>query len=119
MISKTIKIPIYGGSLTMILCDALKEVDEKYNFNDDLSNYKAVVFTNKDFPNVIKVAFEKGLNNAGIIARESVYIVNIIFHRVGIKLDTKNDEAQAYLTQWVFDECYKFIDKNKGFWDQM
>lgn len=116
MKSETIKIPIYGGRLTMILCDSLQEVNNKYHFNDDVSYYRAVVFTNKALPDLQHVVFEK-VNNPSVITHEAVHIVNHIFNRVGIKLDSYNDEAQAYLTQWAFDECYKFLHKNKGFWD--
>ena len=37
----------------------------------------------------------------GYVAHEAVHAVNYLLLRKGIQLDRKNDEPQAYLTEWV------------------
>lgn len=40
---------------------------------------------------------------------ECVHIVNMIFNARGLKLDSNNDEFQAYLTGWLFKHLYDKI----------
>lgn len=52
-----------------------------------------------------------------IWAHEAVHGVNKIFKAVGQKLDLNNDEAQAYLTQYLYeriDRCFKDKLKEDG-----
>lgn len=43
----------------------------------------------------------------GLIAHEVVHLVNMIMADRGFKPDFNNDEAQAYLTEWVTEQIYK------------
>jgi hypothetical protein len=54
------------------------------------------------------VSFES--NNNSLIAHEIVHLVNYIFLDTGVKLDLINDEAQAYLTGWLFEEIENFLN---------
>ena len=40
------------------------------------------------------------------IAHEVVHLVNMIFQYVDYKPDLSNDEAQAYLHQYIFEEIF-------------
>jgi hypothetical protein len=50
--------------------------------------------------------------NLDYLAHESVHAANVCFTLRGQALCVKNDEAQAYLVQWVFEKCIKHL-KNK------
>lgn len=56
----------------------------------------------------IKFAYSDRLD-IGVLAHEIVHIVNIIFNARGLKLDSNNDEFQAYLTGWLFKHLYDKI----------
>ena len=106
---KTIKIPIYFGSLTIIKIDDFKKLNEIYKIKVDDSLYDAVVFEIKNNDEYI-VAIKKV--EWSIIVHEVVHIVNAIFLKCGIELDRHNDEAQAYLTGWIVNEIDNFLKKN-------
>jgi hypothetical protein len=106
---KTIHIPIFRGKLTIIFDENLSCVEKKYK-TTSLENFGAVTLKdNSKYRNYI-VAFTdaKHLSN---IAHEIVHIINYIYLDCGIELDRVNDENQAYLTGWLFDEIYNFLDK--------
>ena len=52
-------------------------------------------------------AFES--KDYSLIAHEIVHVINYIYLDCGIELDRVNDENQAYLTGWLFEEIEKII----------
>lgn len=40
------------------------------------------------------------------LVHECIHAANFTLGIRGIKVSTKNDEAQTYLTQWIFHQCY-------------
>ena len=50
---------------------------------------------------------EVSRQNIGTLVHESIHANNLMFDWAGIKLDTINDEAQAYYTGWIFNQCMK------------
>jgi len=106
MRKRTLKLPIYTGELIIILDNNLSYVQNKYK-TKDLSGYGAVTIKDENKNRSYVVAFE-GLH-CGLIAHEVVHLVNYIFLDCGQELDRVNDEAQAYLTGWLFEEIYNFI----------
>lgn len=56
----------------------------------------------------IKFAYSNGLT-LSVLAHEIVHLINIIYRQKGIRLDTENDEWQAYLTSWLFKNLYQGI----------
>lgn len=108
MKSKEVSIPIYFGKLTMILTNEWEVVNKVYNTKIDDNLYDAVVFEMKDNDEYI-VAIK--VIKWSIIAHEVVHIVNAIFLKCGIELDRHNDEPQAYLTGWIFEEINKFLEE--------
>lgn len=40
------------------------------------------------------------------LVHECIHAANFTLGVRGIKVSTKNDEAQTYLTQWIFHQCY-------------
>ena len=60
---------------------------------------------------VIYVTFHQPNLYPALITHELVHIVNRIFEFKGVKLDTRNDETQAYLTEYIFNEIWKRVNK--------
>lgn len=111
MKSKTISIPIYCGKLTIILDKDLSSVQKKYK-TASLENFGAVTMKNEQKYRHYIVAFTdpEHLSN---IAHEIVHIKNHIYLDCAMELDRFNDEPEAYLTGWLFDEIHGFLLKNK------
>lgn len=108
MIKKVIDIPIYRGKLTIIFDKDLSYVEKKFK-TPELKNYGAVTLRHpSEFRHYI-VAFED--EDYSLVAHEVVHIVNYLFVDVGVELDRINDEAQAYLTGWLFGEIEKVMNK--------
>lgn len=104
---KNIAIPIYGCRLTMILSEDLSKVADKYKLKD-VEGFKALVFKDdtKDRHYVVAFTDPSHLSN---VAHEIVHIKNHIFLDCAMELDRHNDEPEAYLTGWLFDEIYEFL----------
>lgn len=108
---KKIRIPLYFIDLKIIFTDNLSEIQEKYNFSD-LSKYSAITFKNtKSKDNECIVAFSE--YDLSVIAHEIVHIKNYVFRETSMKLCKDNDEAEAYLTGFLFKEIESFLVKNK------
>ncbi|KAA0126457.1 hypothetical protein FY557_17560 [Chryseobacterium sp. SN22] len=109
MKEKTIKIPIYHGELTMILCSDWKAVNDKYSI-EVLPNMDGVVFKPEtdSLGTEYIVAFNRPPDGS-VIAHESVHLVNLLSIDKGFRPDFYNDEHQAYLTEWFYEQIENFI----------
>lgn len=110
---KSTKIPIYFGTLIIHQNKSLKPIKKKYKLNGDIDKIDACAFTTyskKGFAKYV-MAFT-GTCTPGIIAHEVVHIVNMIFKDVEVDLDVYNDEPQAYFTEWVTNQCHKYLKIN-------
>ena len=110
MNKKTIKIPIYCGKLTIIIDKDLKYVEKKYK-TIALDSFGAVTLQNKSQYRHYIVAFTD-VNHLSNIAHEIVHIKNYIYQDCAMELDRFNDEPEAYLTGWLFDQIYNFLKFN-------
>lgn len=108
---KKIDIPIYGCVLSMYLDEDLSHIEKKYN-TKSLEDFGAVTLKDKDNYRHYVVAFTdaKHLSN---IAHEIVHLKNQIYIDCAMELDRYNDEPEAYLTGWLFDNINDFLNKNK------
>lgn len=106
MRKKTIKIPIYQCTLTMIYDKDLSYVQKKYK-TISLENYGAVSLRNESYFKEYVVAFE--YCSGSIISHEIVHLKNYIFKDCGLLPDIDNDEAEAYLTGWLFTQIASFL----------
>lgn len=41
----------------------------------------------------------------GLLVHESVHAANVLFKEIGHALDLDNDEPQAYLVEWIFNNA--------------
>ena len=110
---KTIEVPIYGCDLTIIFTKDLNEVVKKYKLKGDWGNYGALTFSDKPkFRNYV-VAFTDA-NHLSNIAHEIVHIKNHIYSDINSDIDLHNDEPEAYLTGWLFDQINNFLKPFKS-----
>lgn len=108
MKSTTIDINPYCAKLTMILDDRNLSYTEKEYKTKSLKNFGAVTFKDESKYRHYVVAFsdKKHLSN---IAHEIVHIKNHIYLDCAMELDRYNDEPEAYLIGWLFDEIINFL----------
>lgn len=104
----TIDIPIYQCKLTIILDKDLSYVEKKYR-TKSLSDYGAVTMRVPNKFSEYVMAFE--YNDGTIIAHEIVHLKNYIYQDRCIELDKVNDEHEAYLVGWLFDQINNFLNK--------
>lgn len=102
-----IKVPIYQSEVRVVYSKDMAAVTNKYNLRPGANKYDAFCFRKGDH---IYVIFQNKAPH--IIAHECVHLVNMIFDDVFVELDLKNDEAQAYLTGYLFKKICKFLKKN-------
>jgi hypothetical protein len=102
---KVIRIPIYKGRLVLIQAHDFSYIQERYGLPDDISGYDGLAFR---FREDYVIAF-LGTPKPGVVAHESLHIVNEICKTHIIHLSLDNDEPQAYLLEWIVDECFKFL----------
>lgn len=107
-----IKLPIYHGTLIVIKTKKMSKVAAKYDLKN-CDDCDAITFVRSNKKGIKKyfVAFEN--KKPSIIAHETVHVVNYIYQHHCIELDRFNDEPQAYLTGFIFDEIYKSLNKKK------
>jgi len=115
MITKKISIPIYFGYLIIVKYEDEEEFGKKYNV--DVKNCEAIVLANRTNRRGVS-EYLVGLNGnyrtkGSVIAHEAVHLCNNIFKDRGLMLDVTNDEAQAYLTGWLFEQIDDFLIKYK------
>lgn len=103
MKKKRIKIPTYTGWIYIFLFEDKEELIKKFPKETNTNGW---CYKQGDYSYVM-VTHKNCLTST--IVHESIHLVSYIFEHHGVKLDTKNDEHQAYFTTWVFEECEKFI----------
>lgn len=107
-----IDIPIYYDKIVVVYCyKGFKKAFKKYKLQGNYKQIEALVFRKNTKSGRTKYyALFSNLDKA-VIAHETVHLVNHIFEDRYIEVDTKNDEPQAYLTGWIFDNVYKALKK--------
>lgn len=94
MIKKKIKIPIYNQSIVLIVTE---EENDKYKaFVDYVDGYITALFVKKH-------------STDDLIVHKTVHLVNFIYSHIGSELDINNDEHQAYLTQYIYEQIKKLV----------
>ena len=106
---KTIKIPIYFGTLVIYKGNNWRKIEKKYNLKSTKGCLGfAFSLDEKNKPSQFIVCVPKKYD-AGVVAHEALHLTNFILKERGINADYDNDEAQAYLIGWIVTEIYKFL----------
>lgn len=103
------RIPIYHINLYIHIGRLSEQLQKKLDIVILEDNIAEV----HDLDNGILVWFESKEFNAPIVCHEAIHIKNILFEYIGYKLDTNNDEAEAYLTEYIVQEIEKCYKKHK------
>lgn len=103
---RKIKIPIYNFIIDFTVFDEWKEITKWYDNTED--EREGFVLTDIYHPNIIKMFTNSGYRNN--IVHEIIHIKNQIFSIIGQKVDTDNDEAEAYLVEYLYKELIKVFD---------
>jgi hypothetical protein len=113
------KIPIYGGTLVVVIVTTSKEIVDMLK-DDTLVDCTGVAYTdemktNSGYHNRYTIILneEYGNLNYGVVAHEALHITHMVFENKGIRPSTVNDEPQAYLIEWVVNKVFKSLDKYK------
>ena len=104
---KRIKIPIYEGSITVVVNPTIEEGYKEINVTterDSLDRIHAmcIVFGGREFAMILTPK-----TTVGEIAHECLHCVNRTLMDIGYSVDPDNDETQAYFLNWMVDEVYK------------
>jgi len=106
---KSYKIPILTGRIKIIQTRDFKKIQKKYDLMD-IDGFGAFVFSDyKKSKGFVCVATFAKDTTPGIIAHECMHVVSKIFDFHCIEFDTKNDEFQCYLLEWLTKKCFKCL----------
>lgn len=102
---KLIKVPIYDYKITIVVTDTLEEVRELYPSLD--GEVRACVLEGTNDATIIIPP-----NSLECVVHECVHLKNCIWRYIGQKSDIDNDEVDAYLVEYLFNEVSKVTTKH-------
>lgn len=91
---KNFKIPIFNITVSVFQ-------------GQNKPNYDAYVYVDKG---TIKSVFRKNCSD-DVVVHECVHISNFVHRLIGANTSVKNDEVQAYLTQYIYKKVKKILCK--------
>jgi len=111
MLIKRFKIPVYYGTLIVCVSDNLQSAVDKLKIEFNAHGFGALA-RQRTLKNGYREYSVLLLPNVGKakIAHEAKHIVNMVFHWVGMELDTQNDEAECYFLEWVFGKIEDVVN---------
>lgn len=106
MIHRRIKVPLYGCFIHIFINENFKEVSDAYKLR-----YSEESCSNVACAGTLKLAnfyiLIRPKTKFHYIVHECIHVKNFIFIYTEMILDSNNDEAEAYLTEWIFNEILK------------
>lgn len=115
-----VKIPLYGGKLVIIQCENWDYIKDKYKYalekysNQPDERHDGYVFENNlSYGDTQYIVAFKDTPKGSVIAHECVHLVNSVYANCVISIDIYNDEHQAYLLEWFFDQIDTFFSEKK------
>ncbi len=119
---KKLKVPTFQTSLWIVVSNSIpKSID----FVEDIVDHR--IIENVSATVAYTYAYQKPSgayqvmifitpkSKEGTIAHESLHAVNIVHNWHGFKPSYSNDEATAYLLDWVVQKCHNTIDQFKKY----
>jgi hypothetical protein len=109
------KIPLYFGRLIISVSKELNKLDTRLKGEPNFDALTDTFIKNSLLH--VQICLQPDATPS-IMAHEAVHAANMIFEHVGVKLNLKNDEPQAYLVGWVVKQLTIAVDRyNKTFKD--
>lgn len=114
---KKFRVPIYHNRVVLIETNDGGKIEKKYGLETEYHLYAhtwdwKISIKGIDYACIFIVfntASKEDKVDEGIIAHEAFHASSIIMDRKGVKADYENDEAQAYLIEYLVREIHKFI----------
>lgn len=110
---KSYEIPIYRGSLVVILTNSKARLQKHLPAFDRDVIYAHSWFDNfkgrQGFFVIFNFDSEYRKITHGAVTHESLHITHFIASRRGLMADFDNDESLAYLSEWISDKMYEFF----------
>ena len=108
------KIDMYEQHIDVVLCEDCANFSEtltkKFKLTKTDWSFSGMIYTNSDNHHVVMLNHKFGTEHLlSTIVHESFHLSNIIMRSVGIKPDLNNDEAQAYLLTYIFENIKKLL----------
>lgn len=100
-------IPIYDMPLFVHIGYPLEPTRKKYNIDPGLDAVAAV----HEIEGALLVWFHPTEFIPSLVAHEVIHLKNLIFTHVSFKQDPSNDEAEAYLVEYLVKEIEKVYKK--------
>ena len=101
-------VPIYEIPLFVYIGYPPEGIRKKYNIDPGVDAVAAV----HEIEGALLVWFYTKEFNASLVAHEVVHLKNLIFTHVSFKQDPTNDEAEAYLVEYLVKEIEKVYKKH-------
>ena len=102
---KVIKVPIYDDKVIIVVADNLNEARELYPTIGE--NIKACVLEGSGYSIIVVPP-----NQLNLVIHECLHLKNCIWNHIGYKPISNNDEVDAYLIEYLFDQVLKTINKH-------
>lgn len=102
---KTIKVPIYDYKVIIVVADTWEEAHEMYSDIEDDGRACVVEYSNYS---IIAIPPHQPES----IVHECVHLKNCIWNYIGYKPMSNNDEVDAYLVEYLFNQVLKVVDKH-------
>lgn len=99
------KIDVYDAILTITDDPTVKEVGKDLDFPSPM----CILGVYKQQWNPVIYLPRGNLREA---VHESVHAAVTLLDKLWVKVDVDNQEAVAYLTDFIFSKCYDFIERN-------
>jgi hypothetical protein len=109
---RKIDIDILNALVCVHTTDSISDFLLGYGKNASELIVACTFFEENDPDEKIQVVFEKKADDCTIV-HEAVHIVNMLFQKKGIYYDLDNDEIQAYMVEYIFNEIKKILENDK------
>jgi len=119
MDAEIIEIPIYKTKVELYAYDnietsisLLKHKYNKYNFNIDQNTVGYSTWIKVDGINKFIILINRD-SDYSIIAHESLHLTWYILDSIGLEVNSKNHEAQAYLLEYLLNNIFKHLQNEQ------
>lgn len=111
---KIIPLDVYGHDIVVSIGqsddDLYKRIEENISrkqFDKHMANQKAIATTHKLKTGAILIRFKDNIDDAGIVAHESLHAVVFLFKKIGIDFAYESEEAYAYTLEYLTNQILK------------
>lgn len=105
MTEKTITIPIYHYCLRIVVCDEIEDALNKYHIKNTKQDGCFIDYGDRG---MICITPDSGPT----IVHECEHAKNAIWNLIGHSSNPVNDEPDAYLLEYIYEQVMKVVNKH-------